>query len=114
MRTEANSQFIDPCEKASKASLDCLERTHYNKGEVSLTDTHGADKYSATSTSRRTGNAKRTGWSRGRRTGQDEVSACMKAVTACIPSCTAALATQSAATAEGAHKDVRTSTTCCI
>ncbi|TXT13223.1 hypothetical protein VHUM_01624 [Vanrija humicola] len=26
-------QFSDPCEKASKASLQCLEQTRYNKGE---------------------------------------------------------------------------------
>lgn len=35
LEIEADTQFIDPCEKASKASLDCLERTHYNKAEVS-------------------------------------------------------------------------------
>ncbi|WOO84977.1 Cytochrome c oxidase-assembly factor COX23, mitochondrial [Vanrija pseudolonga] len=27
------SKFSDPCEKASKASLQCLEQTRYNKGE---------------------------------------------------------------------------------
>ncbi|WVO18099.1 cytochrome c oxidase-assembly factor COX23, mitochondrial [Cryptococcus depauperatus] len=26
-------QFVDPCEAARKASLDCLERAHYNRGE---------------------------------------------------------------------------------
>ncbi|KAL7421228.1 Mitochondrial copper homeostasis protein [Cryptotrichosporon argae] len=32
-KKEVASKFADPCEKASKASLDCLERTHYNKAE---------------------------------------------------------------------------------
>lgn len=32
---DADLQFSDPCKKASKASLQCLEQTHYNKGEVS-------------------------------------------------------------------------------
>ncbi|RSH95245.1 Mitochondrial copper homeostasis protein [Saitozyma podzolica] len=27
------SKFADPCEAASKASLDCLERAHYNRDE---------------------------------------------------------------------------------
>ncbi|WVR09059.1 hypothetical protein IAU60_006120 [Kwoniella sp. DSM 27419] len=27
------SKFADPCQAASKASLDCLERTHYNRDE---------------------------------------------------------------------------------
>lgn len=30
----AASKFADPCEAASKASLDCLERTLYNRDEV--------------------------------------------------------------------------------
>lgn len=28
-------QFADPCEEASKASMKCLERAHYNRNEVS-------------------------------------------------------------------------------
>ncbi|WVO24966.1 cytochrome c oxidase-assembly factor COX23, mitochondrial [Cryptococcus decagattii] len=27
------SKFVDPCEAARKASLDCLERAHYNRSE---------------------------------------------------------------------------------
>ncbi|OCF35589.1 hypothetical protein I317_05223 [Kwoniella heveanensis CBS 569] len=27
------SKFADPCQAASKASLECLERTHYNRDE---------------------------------------------------------------------------------
>ncbi|WWD21308.1 cytochrome c oxidase-assembly factor COX23, mitochondrial [Kwoniella shandongensis] len=27
------SKYADPCEAASKASLECLERTHYNRDE---------------------------------------------------------------------------------
>jgi len=27
-------QYADPCAEASKASLDCLERAHYNRNEV--------------------------------------------------------------------------------
>ncbi|ADV25748.1 cytochrome c oxidase-assembly factor COX23, mitochondrial [Cryptococcus gattii Ru294] len=26
-------RFVDPCEAARKASLDCLERAHYNRSE---------------------------------------------------------------------------------
>ncbi|WVQ63897.1 uncharacterized protein L199_002053 [Kwoniella botswanensis] len=29
----AASKYADPCEAASKASLACLERTHYNRDE---------------------------------------------------------------------------------
>jgi hypothetical protein len=29
------AQFADPCEEASKASMKCLERAHYNRNEVS-------------------------------------------------------------------------------
>ncbi|EIW65867.1 cytochrome c oxidase-assembly factor COX23, mitochondrial [Tremella mesenterica] len=27
------TKFADPCEAASKATYDCLERTHYNRSE---------------------------------------------------------------------------------
>jgi cytochrome c oxidase assembly protein subunit 23 len=30
----AVSKFVDPCEAASKASMDCMERAHYNRDEV--------------------------------------------------------------------------------
>ncbi|ORY33112.1 hypothetical protein BCR39DRAFT_521321 [Naematelia encephala] len=29
----APSKFADPCEAASRAALDCLERAHYNRNE---------------------------------------------------------------------------------
>jgi cytochrome c oxidase assembly protein subunit 23 len=37
-------QYADPCEAASKASLECLERTHYNREEVCLGRTPHKDK----------------------------------------------------------------------
>jgi hypothetical protein len=56
----ADLQFSDPCHRASKASLKCLEQTHYNKGEVGG-DSRGSLTSSATSTSKRIGRAKRNG-----------------------------------------------------
>lgn len=35
---DTDHQFADPCEAAAKASLDCMERSHYNREEVSCYD----------------------------------------------------------------------------
>jgi cytochrome c oxidase assembly protein subunit 23 len=34
-RQKQASKFMDPCEAAAKASQNCMERTHYNRDEVS-------------------------------------------------------------------------------
>ena len=66
-------QYADPCQAAAQASFDCLERTHYNRQEVSARPGHDLCKIhdspqgkailmsSAWITSRRIGTARRNG-----------------------------------------------------